>query len=115
MIQGGAVYAFRHHQAFKSGGTKYTQCCLEFLDPRGRRYGDTNFRHEPRLFTLTTCQPSILINLAAKFMKDEKDAIKQYLAKIGSKGGRARAAKHDKATLSKWAKKGGRPRKEKSK
>jgi general stress protein YciG len=44
-------------------------------------------------------------------MKNEKQAIKEYLAKIGSKGGTARAAKHDKATLSKWAKLGGRPSK----
>jgi hypothetical protein len=35
--------------------------------------------------------------------------IREYLAKIGGKGGKARAAKYDKATLSKWAKKGGRP------
>jgi hypothetical protein len=48
-------------------------------------------------------------------MKDEKEAIRQYLSKIGSKGGMARAAKHDKATLRKWAKLGGRPKKEKSK
>jgi len=41
---------------------------------------------------------------------DEK--VKEYLARIGSKGGKVRAATHDKATLSKWARKGGRPRKE---
>jgi len=41
----------------------------------------------------------------------DKNTIKEYLAKIGSKGGRARAARHDKATLSKWAKLGGRPAK----
>jgi hypothetical protein len=35
--------------------------------------------------------------------------IREYLANIGRKGGKARAAKYDKATLSKWAKKGGRP------
>jgi hypothetical protein len=28
---------------------------------------------------------------------------------MGKKGGKARARKYDKATLSKWAKKGGRP------
>ena len=39
----------------------------------------------------------------------ENEAIRQYLAKIGSKGGKTRAEKYDKATLSKWAKKGGRP------
>jgi hypothetical protein len=37
--------------------------------------------------------------------------IREYLANIGRKGGNARAAKYDKATLSKWAKKGGRPKK----
>lgn len=48
-------------------------------------------------------------NLAAKFM-DKK--LKQYLASIGSRGGKKRAALYDKKTLSKWAKKGGRPKKE---
>jgi hypothetical protein len=38
--------------------------------------------------------------------------IKQYLAKIGSEGGKARAARHDRATLSKWARLGGRPPKD---
>ena len=45
--------------------------------------------------------------------KDKKDLIREYLRKIARKGGHARAAKYDKATLSKWAKKGGRPAKEK--
>jgi general stress protein YciG len=44
-------------------------------------------------------------------MKSEDEAIKRYLAKIASKGGKARAKKYDKATLSKWGKKGGRPSK----
>ena len=35
--------------------------------------------------------------------------VRDYLARIGSKGGKARAARHDKATLTKWAKLGGRP------
>ena len=35
--------------------------------------------------------------------------IREYLAAMGRKGGKARAAKYDKATLSNWAKKGGRP------
>jgi len=35
--------------------------------------------------------------------------IREYLATIGRKGGKARAAKYNKKTLSKWAKKGGRP------
>ena len=37
------------------------------------------------------------------------NVIREYLAKIGRKGGKARAAKYEKATLSKWAKLGGRP------
>jgi len=49
-------------------------------------------------------------------MREENKLIQQYLAKIGSKGGKARAAKHDRATLRKWAKLGGRPpKKEKGK
>jgi general stress protein YciG len=44
-------------------------------------------------------------------MKNDQDKIiREFLAKAGRKGGKARAAKHDKATLSRWAKKGGRPR-----
>jgi hypothetical protein len=37
--------------------------------------------------------------------------IREYLASIGRKGGNARAARYSKATLSKWAKLGGRPSK----
>jgi hypothetical protein len=47
-------------------------------------------------------------------MKD-RDIIREFLAKIGRKGGNSRAAKHSKKSLSKWAKLGGRPRKEKAK
>jgi general stress protein YciG len=36
--------------------------------------------------------------------------IREFLTRAGRKGGKARAAKYDKATLSKWAKKGGRPK-----
>jgi hypothetical protein len=39
------------------------------------------------------------------------DSIREYLSKIGKRGGKARADKFDKATLSKWAKMGGRPKK----
>jgi general stress protein YciG len=35
--------------------------------------------------------------------------LREYLASIGRKGGKARAAKYDRATLTKWAKQGGRP------
>ena len=38
--------------------------------------------------------------------------LREYLAKLGRKGGRARAARYGKAKLSEWAKKGGRPPKE---
>jgi hypothetical protein len=41
----------------------------------------------------------------------EEEIIKAFLKKIGSKGGRARAALHGKATLSRWGRLGGRPRK----
>jgi general stress protein YciG len=47
--------------------------------------------------------------------KMEEEAIRKYLAEIGRKGGKARAARHDKAVLSKWAKLGGRPRMKKGK
>jgi hypothetical protein len=45
--------------------------------------------------------------------KDKSDSIREYLAGIGSKGGKARAKNYDAATLSKWAKLGGRPKKKK--
>jgi hypothetical protein len=48
-------------------------------------------------------------------MKDVPQSVREYLRQIASKGGRARAMKFDKATLSKWAKKGGRPKKAKRK
>lgn len=44
--------------------------------------------------------------------KDADKLIREYLAKLGRKGGKARAAKYDKATLRQWAKLGGRPPKE---
>jgi general stress protein YciG len=40
---------------------------------------------------------------------DQNKIIREFLAKAGRKGGKARASKHNKATLSKWGKKGGRP------
>ena len=43
-------------------------------------------------------------------IKDHDKVIRQYLTEIARKGGKARAKKYDKATLSKWAKKGGRPK-----
>jgi hypothetical protein len=47
--------------------------------------------------------------------KETDKLIQEYLAKIGSKGGKARAARHSKAELRKWAKLGGRPPKAKKK
>jgi len=41
---------------------------------------------------------------------DNDKVIRQYLIEIARKGGKARAKKYDKKTLSKWAKKGGRPK-----
>jgi hypothetical protein len=44
-------------------------------------------------------------------MDNNKDEIiREFLKRAGSKGGKARAKRYDKATLSKWAKKGGRPK-----
>jgi general stress protein YciG len=43
--------------------------------------------------------------------KETNNMIRKYLASIGREGGKARALKYDKATLSKWVKKGGRPQK----
>ncbi len=40
-------------------------------------------------------------------------AVKEYVRKVASMGGKARAAKYDKATLSRWSKLGGRPPKKK--
>lgn len=48
-------------------------------------------------------------------MKKENRVVKEYLSRIASKGGNARAKKYDKATLAEWGKKGGRPPKKKEK
>jgi hypothetical protein len=45
--------------------------------------------------------------------KPPKDPVQKYLASIGSRGGKVRAARHDAKTLSRWGKLGGRPRKNK--
>lgn len=37
-------------------------------------------------------------------------AILEFFQKTGAEGGKARAARHSKAELSAWAKKGGRPK-----
>jgi general stress protein YciG len=44
--------------------------------------------------------------------KTPQSIVSEFLTKIGRKGGKSRAKKYDAATLSKWAKKGGRPRKD---
>ena len=55
-------------------------------------------------------------NLPGKFYvsrqamnKETNKTIWKYLSEIARKGGKARAEKYNKATLSMWAKKGGRP------
>ncbi len=42
-------------------------------------------------------------------MAGRNKIVREFLAQIGRKGGKARARKYNKATLSKWAKLGGRP------
>jgi general stress protein YciG len=44
--------------------------------------------------------------------KTRKQIVREFLEEAGRKGGKARAAKYDKETLSEWAKKGGRPRRQ---
>jgi hypothetical protein len=43
---------------------------------------------------------------------DADKLLRDYLAKLGRKGGKARASKHSKEALRKWGKLGGRPRKD---
>jgi hypothetical protein len=50
-----------------------------------------------------------LDKLSVKFYR-EFMKLTSAAAQLGRKGGKARAAKYDAATLSEWAKKGGRPR-----
>jgi general stress protein YciG len=45
-------------------------------------------------------------------MKITEKLRQQIRSELARAGGKARAKKYDKATLSKWAKKGGRPRKD---
>jgi hypothetical protein len=47
--------------------------------------------------------------------RNENITLNQAASLLGKKGGKARAAKYDAETLSKWAKRGGRPRKPLSK
>jgi hypothetical protein len=46
-------------------------------------------------------------------MKLSKEVLQEARRKLASAGGKARAKKYNKKTLSKWAAKGGRPRKQK--
>ena len=43
--------------------------------------------------------------------KNHDRIVREFLANIGRKGGKARARKYGKKTLSKWARRGGRPKK----
>ena len=62
------------------------------------------------MITLDNLPGKYVWYLTGQVMSTKKqDAIREYLTNIARKGGKARAAKYDKATLSKWAKKGGRP------
>jgi hypothetical protein len=55
-----------------------------------------------------------MLYLPGKFMKSKvPKEVRDYLAQLASKGGTARAKKYNKATLSEWARKGGRPPKKK--
>jgi len=45
-------------------------------------------------------------------MRITEEVLREARRKLASKGGKARARKYDKKTLRKWAKKGGRPRKD---
>jgi hypothetical protein len=51
-------------------------------------------------------------SVAIKITVEMRQLVRKELARAG---GKARAKKYDHATLSKWAKLGGRPRKEKAK
>ena len=44
--------------------------------------------------------------------KEADEILKNYLRKLGQKGGQARAKRHSKKQLQEWARLGGRPRKE---
>jgi general stress protein YciG len=48
--------------------------------------------------------------LAGQVVKHMDKAVRDYLRRIAKKGGAARAKKYDAATLSEWARKGGRPK-----
>ena len=59
-----------------------------------------------------------LVNVPSKFYyydmkkKVTEEMMRLVQTKLASAGGRARAKKYDRATLSEWAKRGGRPRKD---
>jgi hypothetical protein len=70
------------------------------------------WRQVPRFSTLIV---PLLQNLLASIticrMKLTKEELREARRLLASAGGKARAKKYNKKTLSKWAKKGGRPRK----
>jgi hypothetical protein len=51
--------------------------------------------------------------LAWLTLRKEEKLLREYLAKLGKKGGKARAKNYDRETLSRWGKLGGRPPKKK--
>jgi hypothetical protein len=55
-----------------------------------------------------TCTASIIIHDMGLKITPE---VRKFYKQLASEGGKARAKKYDHATLSEWAKRGGRPRK----
>jgi hypothetical protein len=55
-----------------------------------------------------TCSASIIIHGMALKITPE---VRKFYKQLAREGGKARAKKYDHATLSEWAKRGGRPRK----
>jgi hypothetical protein len=62
-------------------------------------------------YQLQTCPASFIIDDMVKKVTQEMMRLVQ--SQLASAGGKARAEKYDRATLSRWAKLGGRPRKKK--
>jgi hypothetical protein len=61
------------------------------------------------LFFFLHCVSNYIILGRQVMRKTAKELLRAHLSKLGKRGGVARATKYDAATLSKWARKGGRP------
>jgi hypothetical protein len=66
------------------------------------------------ILRLTNLQGKLYLGSMDKKAK-RSPAVDAYIRQVASLGGKARAAKYGKATLSKWAKLGGRPPKKEGK